>query len=88
MQKKKSRPVLPSGGLFLELNSSLSSPTSEQVCQNRGGGEQRRYIPGNRVTDRLKGLQVSDWVNLVWDFVLFILLSSFKSLVTYPLTKR
>ena len=32
--------VLPLGGLLLllvGLNSSVSSPTSEQVCKNRGG---------------------------------------------------
>ena len=39
--------MLPLGGLFLlmSLNSSLSSPTSEQVCKKEGG-RQCRYIPG------------------------------------------
>ena len=41
------------------LNSSLSSPTSEQVCKKRGGGEASRFGPVNRslLTDHsLKGL--------------------------------
>ena len=38
-KKKKKSDVLPSGGLFLlmGLNSSLSSPTSEQVSENKDG---------------------------------------------------
>ena len=42
-KKKKNQDVLPSGGLFpfMGLNSALSSPTAEQVCQKKGGGGSR-----------------------------------------------
>ena len=41
--------VLSSGGYFLGLNSSLSSPTSEQISEKGGGGgEQHQYIPDNQ----------------------------------------
>ena len=53
--KKKTKKKSPSFRRFicrLGLNSSLSSPTSEQVCKKRGGGNVG-IAPGNRllVTD-------------------------------------
>ena len=57
-KKKKNQTCFLREVYFLGLNSSLSSPTSEQVCQKRGG-EASRFGPVNRflLTDHsLKGL--------------------------------
>ena len=69
--------VLPSGSLFLlfmRLNSSLSSLTSEQVCKKRGGCNVG-IAPGNRllITDQgLKGFPTSRSTQAVRNFVSFV----------------
>ena len=82
--------VLPSGGLFLlkGLNSALSAPTVEQVCKKRGGGS--RFGPFNRslLTDcSPKGFLTSGSTRARRELLVYSMSSS-KSLVTYPPTKR
>ena len=64
------------------LNSSLSSPTSEQVCKKKGGGkvDSDGSIPDNRMMifdHSLKGLDFKVYPVLKKELSLFYMSSSF-----------
>ena len=67
-----------------KLNSSLSSPTSEQVCKNRGGNVS--IVPGNRLL--VTSHNLTGFPDLKVDPALENFVSFVNEFLTYPLTKR